>query len=172
MGQQDTGNWTNWRDRDGKLIGSIRLTFEEHEGRMECVGLDIRSRGTLTAVKLRQIRLAKEIDDQRMVREITRPLQAVLSGAEAKDVKRLERVWSGRRGARRYGPEHFVEVARIYKEAYAVGHTPTRAVARHFKTTPAAAAKWIARCRSKEVRLLPETSRGKALSVKPTRRKR
>jgi CRP-like cAMP-binding protein len=170
MGQTEQGKWVKWRDHRGKVIGLLRLTFEEHGGRMECVGLEVRSIGTLTASMLRQIRLAEEADKQRRVLAIVRPAQAVLSRAQAEEVKRLQRAWTGRRGACRYGPEHFAEVARIYRDAYAVGRTPTRAVARHFKTTQAAAAKWIGRCRSDELKLLPKTKRGKALSVKPRRK--
>ena len=71
-----------------------------------------------------------------------------------------------------YGPEHFAKVASIYREAYAAGKTPTRVVARRFKTTEAAAAKWVAKCRT--IGLLPPTTRGKARAgpSKPLRRKK
>lgn len=70
----------------------------------------------------------------------------------------------------KYGPEHFEEVARVYREAFAINRTPTRAVARHFETTSAAAAKWVARCR--QLGLLPETSRGKARAIQHRGRNR
>jgi hypothetical protein len=59
-----------------------------------------------------------------------------------------------------YGPEHFAEVARVYREAYADNKAPTRAVARHFSVSHSAAGKWVARCR--DLGLLPPTTRGKA----------
>ena len=74
-----------------------------------------------------------------------------------------------RRGGRppKYGPEHWQDVARIYREAYekTPNRTPTRAVARHFskvwkkQVSETAAAKWVARCRA--LGLLPKTTQGK-----------
>ena len=78
---------------------------------------------------------------------------------------------TGRGRPPKYGPEHFEEVARVYRGAFARNRTPTRDVARHFDVTESAAAKWVTRCR--EMGLLPTTTRGKArVSDSKARRKR
>jgi hypothetical protein len=40
-----------------------------------------------------------------------------------------------------YRPAHFVEAARIYREAFSSTRTPRQAVAEHFKVSSSAAAK-------------------------------
>ena len=52
-----------------------------------------------------------------------------------------------------YDREHFVEVARVYREAKD-RRRPTEAVAEHFGVSKSAAAKWIARASIAEFRLL------------------
>jgi hypothetical protein len=67
-----------------------------------------------------------------------------------------------RRGGRppKYDLEHWQAVAQIYRDASAQSNRkPTRSVARHFKVTESAAAKWVAKCR--DLGLLPKTTRGK-----------
>ena len=53
---------------------------------------------------------------------------------------------------------------RVYGKAYSKNKTPTRAVARHFRVTESAAAKWVAKCRN-DLGLLPKTTRGRAKVV-------
>jgi transposase len=60
-----------------------------------------------------------------------------------------------------YSAEHWMEVASVYQAAWSNGdRRPTAAVQRHFGTTKAVAAKWVARCR--DLGLLPRTERGRA----------
>ncbi len=158
----------------------MTLHFAYVEGRVECIGVDIRSfrwagetygprklRGTepqaVTTSDLRSLRLAEIIDEQRAQLKAT--LFADTGDREWDETPwasgQMEQ-WEPKKVGRPpvYGPDHFVEVARVYREAYARNRTPTRAVATHFQTTEAAAAKWVARCR--ELGLLPPTTQGKA----------
>lgn len=57
-------------------------------------------------------------------------------------------------------PEHFARVARVYSAAVASGK-PTQAVARKWRVPETTAAKWVERCRSDELGLLPKTERGR-----------
>jgi hypothetical protein len=59
---------------------------------------------------------------------------------------------------RLYGPEHFNEVAAVYRLAWAETGKPLVAIAEQWSVSKSAAAKWVARCR--EMKLLPETERG------------
>ena len=55
----------------------------------------------------------------------------------------------GRGRPRQYPPEHFVEVAEVYKAAWNDGDRhPTRAVAKKFGVSDSTAAKWVARARA------------------------
>jgi hypothetical protein len=65
---------------------------------------------------------------------------------------------SGRGRPRQYGAEHFIEVARVYAEAWRKNRPPTTAVAKHFNVSPSAAAKQVARAR--DLGLLGETKKG------------
>lgn len=199
----------------------ITLHFGWVEGRMECVGLDVRSFQMLpgagiadmealvgstspepvTSSVLRSIPLGHLIDEARTEvlrqaeqrREALRkrgPMTLRRIKAEIKrrgyfvypiertemrqwvseDVRRDEQIWAKepRRGRPpTYGLQHFEQVARIYREAYAAGRTPTRAVARHFKVSHTAAAKWVGRSRA--LGLLPATTRGRARAVEPSK---
>jgi hypothetical protein len=82
--------------------------------------------------------------------------------------------WSSERTGRgrppKYGLDHFEDVARVYRGAFARNRTPTRGVARHFEVTESTAAKWVARCRA--LGLLPKTTRGRARIVDPPKRRR
>jgi hypothetical protein len=69
-----------------------------------------------------------------------------------------------------YGPEHFAEVARIYREAFEAGPAPTKAVTIKFDVSYATASKWVARARA--AGLLPATERGRARAVEPDRKRR
>lgn len=64
-----------------------------------------------------------------------------------------------RRGRKGHPPQHFVEVAAVYRSAYRLREAPTQAVANHWSVSKSTAAKWVAKARDRG--LLPETSRGK-----------
>ena len=64
-----------------------------------------------------------------------------------------------RRGRKGHPPEHFVEVAAVYRDAYRFRRPPTQAVADHWTVSKSTAAKWVAKARDRG--LLPPTSRGK-----------
>jgi hypothetical protein len=155
-----------WRAKDG--LYDITLRFAPIDGRMECVGVDVQPvPGTrpVTAVALHSLPLGKLIEKRRkQAGDIVVKVDTV--GAIAW-VGQPVVVTVSRRGGRppRYGPEHWQEVALIYRDAYehSPNRTPTRAVARHFKVSDTAAAKWVAKCRRLE--LLPKTTRGKARAV-------
>lgn len=172
-----------WPSPDGDL--EVTLHFARVDGRVECIGVDVRTfrwKGEphparrlprteprpITTTDLRGLRLAEIIEVERA--KLARFLFAD-SGDEDWDATPwaagVVEAWEPKaRGRPRiYGPEHFAEVARVYREADARSRTPTRAVARHFGVSQAAAAKWVARCR--ELGLLPPTTRGKARGVAP-----
>jgi hypothetical protein len=161
-----------WPRKSGPY--EVTLRFEWIDGRWECVSIHLdaidaagRKPSTITSSLLRQLPL------RRFISQVVTFKQAWTLEDVDGTTYTVERDYTalGPKGGRppKYGPEHFVEVARVYREAYGERRRPTRAVAKHFKTTPAAAAKWVARCRS--LRLLPKTSRGKA-SVEPRRKGR
>lgn len=65
-----------------------------------------------------------------------------------------------------YGPEHWAEVAAIYRDAHIHGLRPTRAVAEKWHVERSTAAKWVARCRD-EFGLLGKTEKRKAGGIEP-----
>ena len=62
---------------------------------------------------------------------------------------------------RTYDRDHFVQVARVYLEAWQNGAPPTQAVADHFGATRSAAAKWVAKARGAELQLLTNPGHGR-----------
>lgn len=69
------------------------------------------------------------------------------------------------------GPEHFKEVAEVYRQAVADRRPPTKAVASEWSKSHSTAAKWVAKARA--LGFLEETSPGQpSAAVKPTPRKR
>lgn len=66
------------------------------------------------------------------------------------------RHWQGRR---RYPPEHFADVARVYR-SNVEGGRPTLSVADAFGVGKSTAAKWVARARS--LGYLAPTTKGRA----------
>jgi hypothetical protein len=153
----------------------VTLRFEWIDGRWECTGVDVRAVDAagakpeiVTASLLRSLPLGRLID-KHLVTFKTAITTEDIDGT----VYRFESDYTGRpkRGGRpvKYGPEHYVEVARTYREAYERRRTPTRAVAARFKVSETAAAKWVAKCR--DLGLLPQTTKGKARVVGPTKRK-
>jgi len=176
-----------WPDADGDIEVTVHLL--EVAGRMECVGVDIRTFRQATiggrttrlartepraigAADIRSLRLAEVVAE---AREKIAAFLFAPTGDEAWDATPWaagqREKWEPKPGRPPiYGPDHFAEVARVYREAYAEGRTPTRAVARRFDATQAAAAKWVARCRS--MGLLPATTQGRARSAEPNRRRK
>jgi hypothetical protein len=63
---------------------------------------------------------------------------------------------------RRYDRSHYVQVARVYLEAWQAGRKPTQAVADHFGVTRSAAAKWVVKARSDELGLLTPAEHGRS----------
>lgn len=174
-----------WKGKDGTY--EVVLRFAPVDGRMECVGVDVEAvpRGTrvVTAVALHSIPLGKLIEKRRpkviwkgqevsirvtpatVAAKASVPTPTVLVGHTFTKAPTFPQGQVTRRVGRppKYGPEHWQKVARIYQEAWSKNRTPTRAVARHFKVSETAAAKWVARCRA--LGLLPKTTRGKARAV-------
>jgi hypothetical protein len=153
-----------WQTKDGPY--DVTLRFAPIEGRMECVGVDVqvvpgpRPR-LVTAVALHSIPLGRLIEKRR---KEAGDVLVTVGGGQVTWTGQEVTVKVTRHGGRppKYGPEHWDEVARVYHEGFQ-NRTPTRAVARHFKVSDTAAAKWIAKCR--KLGLLPETTRGKARVV-------
>jgi hypothetical protein len=159
-----------WPRKSGPF--EVTLRFEWVEGRWECVSVHLdaidaadRKPATITSSLLRKLPL------RRFIGQLV-TFKAALTTEEDGITYRFERDYTaiGPKGGRppTHGLDHFVEVAQVYREAYGENRTPTRAVAKHFRVTPSAAAKWVARCR--ELGLLPKTSRGKARAVGPRKK--
>lgn len=84
--------------------------------------------------------------------------QLVLRASELYSAQRAEQTSHGR--PRKYGPEHWAEVAHRYRTAYMAGsRSPTLDVAKAMGYSKSTAAKWVFRCR--QMGLLPPTERGK-----------
>jgi hypothetical protein len=172
-----------WPDDEGDLEVTVHLAVVE--GRAEPVGLDLRTfRRTgperpsralpgarmrpITTYDLRGLRLAEIVAEAR--RRVASALLAP-TGDEEWDATPwaggLEEAWTpaGRGRPPLYGPEHFREVAEVYRSAFAIGMPPTLAVAKRFTVTKSTAAKWIAKARA--LGLLPPTTRGRARVATP-----
>ncbi len=65
--------------------------------------------------------------------------------------------------------DQLAEVARIYREAWAIGENPTHAVASHLHKSRSMAAKLVAMARRAEPPLLPPTTQGRALGAEKPR---
>ena len=154
-----------WNGKNGPY--DITLRFAPLDGRMECVGLDVQAvpgPRPITAVALHSLPLGQLIEKRRKeAGDVTITIDT--PGAITWQGQNVNIVVT-RRGGRppKYDQAHWEKVAAVYVEEYGRGSlTPTRAVARHFKVTVSAAAKWVAKCRT--LGLLPETTRGKARVV-------
>lgn len=168
----------------------VTLELEWIDGRWECTGVEVRAAELNEDLGTPRPRSAPPLIPPAVVRSSvlrSLPLAKLLGkhfvgvklGATTQDIDgtiyTFEQDYTAGPSARRpgrprkYGPEHFAEVARVYREAYANRKTPTRAVARHFKTSQTAAAKWVSKCR--ELGLLPKTRRGKAEVVEKTKKR-
>jgi hypothetical protein len=169
-----------WRHETMFRGRRIELRFAEVDQRIICVGLEIgpplRTIGKSTFLQLPD---DDEIADRELdaltAAEIRLPLGSLVDDALAAGVRMLaglerwapprtvaagkrslpsyEQTISAKKKLGRpplYGPEHFEDVARVYR---AGGRAPTKAVASHFGVQKATAAKWVARARVME--LLP-----------------
>jgi hypothetical protein len=168
----------------------IQAMWVEIDGRPECVGLTI-WRGAIqgstgisyrripgakmqriTATGIAELPIATIIDKLReAARDHWRHSEEVLLrlGIDWCTWTLFEEPTPGRPGApRRYGPDHYVRVAETYLAAWDSGRRPTQAVADEFEVTRTTAAKWIAKARSDELRLLTPTQPGVA-GAKPGR---
>jgi hypothetical protein len=152
----------------------VQLRFAEVDGRFICIGLEI-------GPKLRDDDVFVEIQDEDLVSlttaEIRLPLRSLVqtwlergafarTGDPSRDVYEelteftdvLNRSQETNRRTGRpplYGPDHYAEVAAVYREHLAnAGTAPTKAVQKHFGTTKSTAAKWVATARNK-YQLLP-----------------
>jgi hypothetical protein len=133
---------------------------------MECVGVDVRSAEPITTSALRSLPLAGLIAEH--LPSYTTSLTTTDADGTVFTVVHDYRSKPKRGGGHPpvYAPEHWQKVAQVYRDAYAEKkRTPTRAVAREFKVSYSAAAKWVSHCR--RVGLLPKTTRGRA-SVEST----
>lgn len=187
-----TRAYRGWPDR---MWGpyEVGLTFALVDGRVECVGVDVRSFQQLpnerdphdlygrppfpiTTSALRSLRLGELINEVRDEMEEHPPERYGPRGeVPPEQLVEVRERWRTGKGGRppTYPLEHWVEVARVYNEANMAHRTPTRAVRRRFGISATAAAKWVARCRA--LGLLPPTSRGKArgtVAVRSTKARR
>lgn len=172
----------------------LRFHLAEVDGRVACVGVDLRSfredrdnrpvnrrAGLLpvTSTVWREVNVASEI------REALADHEAVLAHAayfaeeatdRAREVARARldeyrATVEARRGGRPpISPEHLEEVVGVYSRALDAGQPPRAAVAEHFLVSPSTAAKWIARAR--EIGLLEATTPGRAGGVPRSQQRR
>ncbi len=159
----------------------IRLLWAPVVGRVECVGVEVRSyRETdedwppelprwdedpppLTTSLLRGVPLHTIVTDIRRQeaagsRELGQWMsdQPEFADAAAQDgIRRAMAAWDLPRGA----PEMLNETARVYSAAWRRGEAPTKAVAARFVISESAAAKRVSRARA--AGLLPPTTRGR-----------
>ena len=172
----------------------IGASFAEVDGRLECVGLDVRS-----------FRARPVVKDGEAVMEYRPPLGggqprpvtanlfrslpvAFLARTARRDLGDLAMYVAdqpGRTTAQRQtlrtvagqlaesprrvlDDDHFARVAEIYRRAWSTGDSaPTKAVAEQMKASRSAAAKWVARARA--MGLLGETQQGKPGAPGPSK---
>lgn len=147
---------------------NLRFHWAEIGGRMECVGLDVRSFRTdpvtgsplplakgeeltpVTTALLRQIPVGREIKRSRKMAAATasyaaagRPGSNRKARRSATTIARTFREPTGK-----YSKEHFLEVASVYAEAWENHESPARAVADHWSVTATTAGKWVSIARN------------------------
>jgi len=151
----------------------VTVWSDLHDGMPRCVGIEVKSFKDITgdgdldpAYEPRELTAAglRAVPLGLMVRRAhSQAADAYARAAEAVPDRAAELLAVSARfdaagPPRRYGAEHWREVAAVYSEAANRG-APTEAVRRHFHLSKSAAAKQVARCR--EMGLLPPTSRGR-----------
>jgi hypothetical protein len=148
----------------------VTLLWDEIDGRMECVGVEVRSDANapvspplrpqpLTTALVRSIPLGQLIADERRrlagvwdeVAALPHPEGAPLPLGSARYRKRAESFRAGKR--RDYGDDHYRAVAEVYAAAWRRGEPPTRAVQEwasdvYGSVSRSAAANWVATCRT------------------------
>ncbi len=192
---EEQGAWCLWRSKDGKPWWvSFRLV--EIEGRMECVGMEVRSwpddeggaPSQLYASTLRELPFADVLARARRERagkldqraeswktisqpgsKITvDPLTALALTAMDKHDAALMNP-PGQKGGRhaKYTLADLARVAALYSEKWTGGSTsPTKDVATALGLTPNVAAKLVMRCRDPKIGLLGPTEKRKAGGIK------
>jgi hypothetical protein len=180
-----------WSSRDGK---SWQLEFRlvEIDGRMECVGIDIRSlpdegaapaallastlrelpfAGVLTRARRDKAQSLARLGDQWAAQAAdpahTGPTWRRLN-AMAADMAQEKRDAAERIGRAKYSRADLVYVAELYSAAYASGSaSPTKDVADKLGISRNIAAKRVMRCRDPKVALLAPTRQSKAGGILP-----
>lgn len=166
----DTGPW------------AVTLEWAEIDGRVECVGVTMRSfspdgtvdltdlptledtREVMTAALWRSVPIGSLINEKRRsVAEFWEPggrmAQHGLAEVHEGEGEGVAAMWRPGRPKRRKDPDHFEMVADIYRAAARAGLPPTKTVQERLgPVSHSTAAKWVAKCR--KLGLLPETSRG------------
>jgi hypothetical protein len=169
-----------WTDKRGNSW-TIRIHFQKIGGREECVGVEMWA-GTppddqrsdrvplrpLRAEDVRKPPLGKVIDEIRAL-AVTQAIasrdldvETPLSPEAEEYLNQRVAAFAGSQPTghpRIYGPDHFAEVAEVYREAWATTGKPLVAISKKWNVSKSAAAKWVARCRN-EFDLLPKTDRG------------
>lgn len=155
---RETGRF--WPDAvDGPW--EIICTWAVVAGRAECVGISVMPRPDLirdgpsehiTTTLMRSIPFGEVIDELRRVWIELAERRRFSTGEYVNPELRGEFLKAFKKAGKvgrppLYGPDHFEDVARVYREAFARGDPPTLSVADHWTVSKSAAAKWVARCR-------------------------
>lgn len=153
----------------------IDTKWAEVGGRMECVGVEVRSYGEhpfgeqmeprpVSVSMLRALPLGRAIEHRRQrmadfADEMvdTHAASAASSGEHEQWWKQTAARWQAPKP--RKGEEHHAYVAAVYLAAQNRGEPPTKAVAETFRYSRSAAGKWVARARQRGY--LPPTSQGR-----------
>ncbi len=172
---------TTWRDSAG-TNWLVEVTFSPVAGRLECVGVGVRSflgdanlsdvpvepAAVLSAVVLRQVPIGRIVAELRenMTRSHHPDTVVLLDDDEPEppqdEEHRLHALWArSPRGGPRLREEHYREVAQVYVTAWQRGRAPTKAVARKFQITHSGAAKQVQKARALGF-LLPAAGPGRA----------
>lgn len=152
---------------------ALTVHFGEIDGRLECVGLDVRSfkehQGELiplgdhlerlSASLLREIPVASKVTAARSILGFAARRKAKQSRTPARTRRALERFDPSAVRRPAYSDDHWQEVAEVYRAAWQVAGRPTKAVRDHFHVSQSTAAKWVTTCRARE--LLPRTDQGR-----------
>ena len=148
----------------------IRLWIGVVDGAWRPVSMFVHRERGLRAQDLRRIPLGSLAD--RALRDWEEDLPKLVPDADALQVAAAQLTLRMSR-SRGHGPDHWLKVAAIYREAYGLRSArkrggPTTAVAQAFNVPYSTAARWVSRCRN-EFGLLPKTKKGQA-RIEPRRR--
>jgi hypothetical protein len=166
----------------------LRLYWGEIDGRVECVGVEMKSAPTaedegrstapgwqpdprpLRSTDLRRLPLATIVEETRQSQAGFLNWWAELDEQRREQLRRKTQALadgaprSGKGGRPpEYGPEHYAEVADAYSAAHQSRRDPRQAVAEHLHLSPSAAAKHVAKAR--KLGLLGPTMKGRAGGV-------